>query len=78
MLGAEGLQQIIQVPPTLIRVVRVFRVGRVLRLVKAAKGLRTLLFSLVVSLPALFNIAVLIFLVLFIYSIFGVNFFRFV
>ena len=63
------------VSPTLLRVVRVFRVGRVLRLVKSAKGIRTLLFSLAVSIPALFNIGLLLFLVLFIYAIFGMNFF---
>lgn len=62
--------------PTLLRVVRVFRVGRVLRLVKSAKGIRTLLFSLAVSLPALFNIGLLLFLVLFIYAVFGMNFFK--
>jgi hypothetical protein len=61
--------------PTLLRVVRVFRIGRVLRLVKSAKGIRTLLFSLMVSLPALFNIALLLFLVMFIYSTFGMSFF---
>lgn len=63
------------VSPTLLRVVRVFRVGRVLRLVKSAKGIRTLLFSLAVSMPALFNIGLLLFLVMFIYAIFGMNFF---
>lgn len=63
------------VSPTLLRVVRVFRVGRVLRLVKSAKGIRTLLFSLAVSLPALFNIGLLLFLVMFIYAIFGMSFF---
>ena len=61
--------------PTLLRVIRVFRVGRVLRLVKSAKGIRTLLFSLAVSLPALFNIGLLLFLVMFIYAIFGMSFF---
>jgi hypothetical protein len=60
----------------LIRIVRVFRVSRVLRLVKAAKGIRALLFSLMVSLPALFNIALLLFLVIFIYAIVGVSFFK--
>ena len=64
------------VSPTLLRVVRVFRVSRVLRLVKSAKGIRTLLFSLAVSLPALFNIGLLLFLVLFIYAVFGMNFFK--
>ncbi|ELT95078.1 hypothetical protein CAPTEDRAFT_210954 [Capitella teleta] len=63
------------VSPTLLRVVRVFRVGRVLRLVKSAKGIRTLLFSLAVSLPALFNIGLLLFLVMFIYAVFGMSFF---
>ena len=63
------------VSPTLLRVVRVFRVGRVLRLVKSAKGIRTLLFSLAVSMPALFNIGLLLFLVMFIYAIFGMSFF---
>ena len=64
------------VSPTLLRVIRVFRVGRVLRLVKSAKGIRTLLFSLAVSLPALFNIGLLLALVVFIYAIMGMNFFR--
>lgn len=61
--------------PTLLRVVRVFRVGRILRLVKSARGIRTLLFSLAVSLPALFNIGLLLFLIMFIYAIFGMSFF---
>jgi len=63
------------VSPTLLRVVRVFRIGRILRLVKSAKGIRTLLFSLAVSLPALFNIGLLLFLIMFIYAIFGMSFF---
>ncbi|CAF1639120.1 unnamed protein product [Rotaria magnacalcarata] len=66
------------VNPTLLRVVRVARVGRVLRLVKGAKGIRTLLFALVVSMPALLNIGLLLFLVMFIYSIFGMSFFAYV
>ncbi|XP_077988400.1 sodium channel protein 1 brain-like isoform X2 [Glandiceps talaboti] len=63
------------ISPTLLRVVRVFRIGRVLRLVKAAKGIRKLLFALVISLPALLNIGALLFLVIFIYAVFGMNFF---
>ncbi|CAF4705492.1 unnamed protein product [Rotaria sp. Silwood1] len=66
------------VHPTLLRVIRVARVGRVLRLVKGAKGIRTLLFALVVSMPALLNIGLLLFLVMFIYSIFGMSFFAYV
>uniref|UniRef100_A0A6I8P1D2 Sodium channel protein n=1 Tax=Ornithorhynchus anatinus TaxID=9258 RepID=A0A6I8P1D2_ORNAN len=57
--------------PTLFRVIRLARIGRVLRLIRGAKGIRTLLFALMMSLPALFNIGLLLFLVMFIYSIFG-------
>ncbi|XP_064599687.1 sodium channel protein type 4 subunit alpha B-like [Liolophura sinensis] len=69
------IEEYLVVSPTMLRVVRVFRVGRVLRLVKSAKGIRTLLFSLAVSLPALFNIGLLLFLVMFIYATFGMSFF---
>ncbi|XP_039093104.1 sodium channel protein type 10 subunit alpha isoform X3 [Hyaena hyaena] len=58
-------------PPTLLRVIRLARIGRILRLIRGAKGIRTLLFALMMSLPALFNIGLLLFLVMFIYSIFG-------
>ena len=64
--------------PTVLRVVRVVRVGRVLRLVKGARGIRTLLFALVISMPALLNIGLLLFLIIFIYGIFGMNFFMYV
>ncbi|RWS17360.1 sodium channel protein para-like protein [Dinothrombium tinctorium] len=63
------------VSPTLLRVVRVVKIGRVLRLVKGARGIRTLLFALAMSLPALFNICLLLFLIIFIYAIFGMSFF---
>ena len=78
--------------PTLLRVVRVAKVrklkqkyynldslvqvGRVLRLIKGAKGIRTLLFSLVMSLPALMNICLLLFLVMFIFAVFGISLFK--
>ncbi|CAC5417965.1 SCN2A [Mytilus coruscus] len=74
-VAIKDAMEALLVPPTLLRVVRVFRVGRVLRLVKSAKGIRTLLFSLAVSLPALFNIGLLLFLVMFIYATFGMSFF---
>ncbi|XP_046575623.1 sodium channel protein para-like isoform X6 [Haliotis rubra] len=74
-LSLAGFFENFFVSPTLLRVIRVFRVGRVLRLVKSAKGIRTLLFSLAVSLPALFNIGLLLALVMFIYAIMGMNFF---
>ena len=66
------------ITPTLLRVVRVFRIGRVLRLIRAAKGVRKLLFALLISVPALFNIALLLILIIFIYAIIGMTFFAFV
>ncbi|NXM76448.1 SCN5A protein, partial [Serilophus lunatus] len=65
-------------PPTLFRVIRLTRIGRILRLIRAAKGIRTLLFALMMSLPALFNIGLLLFLVMFIYAIFGMANFAYV
>ncbi|XP_028940272.1 sodium channel protein type 5 subunit alpha, partial [Antrostomus carolinensis] len=65
-------------PPTLFRVIRLARIGRILRLIRAARGIRTLLFALMMSLPALFNIGLLLFLVMFIYAIFGMANFAYV
>ncbi|XP_077124789.1 sodium channel protein type 5 subunit alpha-like [Ranitomeya variabilis] len=66
------------VSPTLFRIIRLARIGRVLRLIRGAKGIRTLLFALMMSLPALFNIGLLLFLVMFIYAIFGMSNFAYV
>uniref|UniRef100_A0A4W4FUA4 Sodium channel protein n=1 Tax=Electrophorus electricus TaxID=8005 RepID=A0A4W4FUA4_ELEEL len=66
------------VSPTLFRVIRLARIGRVLRLIRGAKGIRTLLFALMMSLPALFNIGLLLFLIIFIFSIFGMSNFGYV
>jgi len=74
-LAMKEIVEKMLVSPTLLRVLRVFRIGRILRLVKSAKGIRTLLFSLAVSMPALFNIGLLLFLIMFIYAIFGMSFF---
>ncbi|NXH30458.1 SCN5A protein, partial [Myiagra hebetior] len=65
-------------PPTLFRVIRLARIGRILRLIRGAKGIRTLLFALMMSLPALFNIGLLLLLVMFIYAIFGMANFAYV
>uniref|UniRef100_A0A665WCK5 Sodium channel protein n=1 Tax=Echeneis naucrates TaxID=173247 RepID=A0A665WCK5_ECHNA len=66
------------VSPTLFRVIRLARIGRILRLIKGAKGIRTLLFALMMSLPALFNIGLLLFLIMFIFSILGMSNFAYV
>ncbi|XP_010183792.1 PREDICTED: sodium channel protein type 5 subunit alpha-like [Mesitornis unicolor] len=68
---SEGLQTLFS--PTLLRIFRLARIGRILRLVRKARGIRTLLFALLMSLPALFNIGLLLFLVMFIYAIVGMT-----
>ena len=44
-------------------------------IMQAAKGIRKLLFALIVSLPALFNIGALLALITFIYAIIGMTLF---
>lgn len=61
------------VNPSLLRVMRIFRIARLLRVLEFAKGIRQLLVALMISLPALFNIGTLLFLVLFIYAIIGMS-----
>ena len=54
---------------------RVFRVGRLFRVAQRAKGLRTLFNTLIVSLPAIFNVGSLLFLLMFVYAVLGMNLF---
>ncbi|XP_029864813.1 sodium channel protein type 5 subunit alpha-like isoform X2 [Aquila chrysaetos chrysaetos] len=68
---SEGFQSFFS--PTLLRIFRLARIGRILRLIRKARGIRTLLFALLMSLPALFNIGLLLFLVMFIYAIVGMT-----
>lgn len=75
-MSFEDVFSHLAIPPTVIRIVRIVRIGRVLRLVKGAQAIRTLLFSLIVSLPALINIGLLLFLITFIYAIFGLIYFQ--
>lgn len=63
------------ITPNLLRVVRVFRVGRLIRFFEKAKGIQRLMFSLIISLPALFNVGAILFLIMFIYAIIGMSFF---
>ncbi|XP_078484779.1 sodium channel protein 1 brain-like [Ciona intestinalis] len=63
------------VSPTLLRIVRVFRVFRVLRVVRAARGIRRLILTLMISIPALFNIAVLLGVFIIIFAILGMTMF---
>ena len=61
----------LSVSPTLLRIVRVFRVFRVLRVIRAARGIRRLILTLLTSIPALFNIAVLLSVFMVIFAILG-------
>lgn len=63
------------VKPFIFYTVKLFRLVRILRFVKAARGIRKLLFALLMSLPALVNVAALLFIILFIYTIMGMNLF---
>ena len=61
--------------PNLFRLTRIFRISQPLRPFGFAKGLRKLLYTLIISLPAAFNIGILLFLIMFIYSVIGMNLF---
>lgn len=63
------------VNPLLFYTIRIFRLLRSLRFVKATKGIRKLIRALLISLPALLNIAALLFLIIFIYAIIGMSLF---
>ena len=63
------------VSPNLFRLTRLFRVSAPLRPFKFAKGIRKLLYTLIISLPAALNIGILLFLIMFIYSIIGMSIF---
>ncbi|XP_076121995.1 sodium channel protein type 4 subunit alpha B-like [Alosa pseudoharengus] len=64
--------------PALFGVIRLARIGRVLSLIPGAKGIRTHLFTLMMSLPAIFNMCLLLFLIMFVFSIFGMLNFAYV
>lgn len=56
-------------------IARVFRMFRIFRIIKSAKSLRQLITTLVFSLPALYNVGVLLVLVLFIFASAGMALF---
>jgi voltage-gated cation channel len=61
--------------PALLYALRIFRIFQSIRFLKLAKGIRKLLHAFLISLPALFNIATLLLLIIFIYAIIGMNLF---
>ncbi len=65
-------------PLSLLSVLRLVRIGRILHLIRCARGIRKLLLAFMMSLPALFNIGLLLFLIMFTFSIFGMFNFAYV
>jgi len=65
-MGSNGLST---------NVFRVFRIGRILRLIKKARQLNLLFSTLVYSLPSLWNVGLLLFIVYFIFAVVGVSLF---
>ena len=72
------LQTDIPIQPGLFRVIRILRIGRLLRFFESARGSRQLIFTIMKSAPALSNVGTLLFLVIFIYAILGMNMFGYV
>ena len=73
----KGLESLgVQIDPGTIRLLRIFRIARLLRLMKVGGKVNQLITTVVVSVPALANVGVLLFLFLYIYSILGVELFH--
>ena len=68
---SDFLQALLPVPPMLLRVLRILRILRILRLLKGQKQLRNLISTIILSFPALINVAQMIALVIFMFSILG-------
>lgn len=56
-------------------IIRTIRIGRIARLIKTSKGLQQIISTLYVALPGLTNITSLLFLMLFIFAVMGVQIF---
>jgi len=56
-----------------VMVFRLFRIGRMFKLVRKIKGLRMMFNTLIASLPAVFNVGSILFLLTYIYAILGMN-----
>ncbi|XP_043432883.1 sodium channel protein type 7 subunit alpha isoform X1 [Prionailurus bengalensis] len=66
------------VPPSVVQLILLSRIIHILRPGKGPKVFRDLLLPLMLSFPALLNISLLIFLVMFVYAIFGMYNFAYV
>ncbi|EDV26574.1 uncharacterized protein TRIADDRAFT_23340, partial [Trichoplax adhaerens] len=78
IIGKLFFNASIPINPSMLRTLRLFRIVRILRVLEFAKGIRKLLTAFAMSMPALFNVALLVFLVMFIYAIVGMSSFAYV
>lgn len=58
-----------------VSVIRIFRIARIFRMVRFMKGLSQIFNAFLFSLPKLFNVAAILILLLFLYSVLGVHLF---
>uniref|UniRef100_S4RRY1 Sodium channel protein n=1 Tax=Petromyzon marinus TaxID=7757 RepID=S4RRY1_PETMA len=72
----ETMASQVNFSPAILRVFRVVRLVRLLRLIRSVEGIRKLIYTLVISLPALINIGLLLLLIMFMYGVLGVSIFR--
>lgn len=63
------------ISPKQTTIVRAFRIGRVFRLINRAKFLRIIFNTIIVTIPSLANVGALMILLIFIFSILGVQLF---
>ena len=61
--------------PNFLRILRIFRIARLFKFLERGKGVRKLIVALVISLPSIFNVGMLIFIIVFIYAIIGMSLF---
>lgn len=71
-------ETVVELPLPIIRLPHALMSIRALRLVQHAKGMQGLVLTTIQSLPALFNVIALLLLVVFVYSVAGVQLFTFV
>jgi len=58
-----------------ITTLRIFRIARLFRLLRFLKGLNQLFYAFIISVPKLFNVAIIMCLLIFLYAVLGINLF---
>jgi hypothetical protein len=73
LVALSWIAQTGALPPSLASLFRIFRVARMVRLVRNVTGLLNLFKTLIFSIPALKNVAIIMILFMFIFSCFAMN-----